>query len=79
MFDQGKLNTMTIWEQLDHEVQYTPTRKFLTLVPILLFVLSTYYSEFRAPELYINIGALALLLVSKLSRMHMVRVFGINR
>jgi len=38
MWDQGKYAKLTMWEQLDKEVQYTPTRKLFTLVPIVLFI-----------------------------------------
>jgi hypothetical protein len=34
--DQGKVRSLTHWEQIDDGVQFTSTRKFLTLVPIIL-------------------------------------------
>lgn len=30
---------MTFWEQIDDGVQYTATRKFFTVVPVVLFLL----------------------------------------
>ena len=34
--DQGKSRQLTQWEQLDHGEQFTNTKKFLTVVPIVL-------------------------------------------
>lgn len=41
-FEEGKrkYERYTFWEQLDNGVQWTPTRKFLLLVPIGLYVFS---------------------------------------
>jgi len=34
--DQGDARKLTQWEQLDQGKQFTPTKKFLTIVPIVL-------------------------------------------
>ena len=34
--DQGLARQLTTWEQIDFGVQFTRTRKFLTVVPIAL-------------------------------------------
>eukprot|EP01027_Heterolobosea_sp_BB2_P027433 GEZU01042828.1.p1 GENE.GEZU01042828.1~~GEZU01042828.1.p1 ORF type:complete len:124 (+),score=27.20 GEZU01042828.1:143-514(+) len=34
--DQGKFDKLTFWEQLDNQKQFTPTRKFLIVVPVIL-------------------------------------------
>ncbi len=34
--DQGLARRLTHWEQIDYGVQFTRTRKFLTIVPIIL-------------------------------------------
>lgn len=34
--DQGKFRYRTVWEQLDYGVQFSPSRKFLTVVPVVL-------------------------------------------
>ena len=34
--DQGTARKQTQWEQLDQGKQFTPTKKFLTIVPIVL-------------------------------------------
>ena len=38
---------MTFWEQLDDGVQNTSNRKFLTLVPVVLFLLATHGTDYR--------------------------------
>ncbi len=34
--DQGKARSLTVWEQLDHGIQFSASKKFLTVVPIAL-------------------------------------------
>ncbi|GAA6085423.1 ORM1-like protein 3 [Tachysurus ichikawai] len=38
--DQGKARLLTHWEQMDYGVQFTASRKFLTITPIILFHIS---------------------------------------
>lgn len=35
--DQDKYAKLTMWEQLDQGIQFSPTRKLLTVVPIVLY------------------------------------------
>ena len=77
--DQGKYDSLTFWEQIDSEVQGTGTRKFFMLVPVVLFFLASHGSEYDRQPLGINLGVLVVLLVAKLSSMHRVRIFGINK
>uniref|UniRef100_A0A7N4PCN6 ORMDL sphingolipid biosynthesis regulator 3 n=1 Tax=Sarcophilus harrisii TaxID=9305 RepID=A0A7N4PCN6_SARHA len=37
--DQGKARLLTHWEQMDYGVQFTASRKFLTITPIVLSVI----------------------------------------
>ena len=34
--DQAKFRYLTVWEQMDYGVQFSASRKFLTIVPIVL-------------------------------------------
>ncbi|KAJ0064371.1 hypothetical protein NL108_006384, partial [Boleophthalmus pectinirostris] len=34
--DQGKARLLTHWEQMDNGIQFTASRKFLTISPIVL-------------------------------------------
>lgn len=35
--NQGEYSALTLWEQIDDGQQFTPTRKFLTAFPIILY------------------------------------------
>ncbi|KAF7730242.1 hypothetical protein EC973_002485 [Apophysomyces ossiformis] len=77
--NQGAYDGLTLWEQIDGGVQFTATRKFLTAVPIALFLLSTHYTHYDVFLFGINFTALLVVLVAKLPIMHRVRVFGIGK
>ena len=77
--NQGEYGALTLWEQIDGGRQFTPTRKFLTAFPIVLFLVSTHYSRYDLVTFGINFGVLVIQLVAKLPAMHLVRIFGINR
>ncbi|CAO3590894.1 unnamed protein product [Absidia cylindrospora] len=77
--NQGAYDGLTLWEQIDGGVQFTATRKFLTAVPIALFLLSTHYTHYDVFLFGINFTALLIVLVAKLPIMHRVRVFGIGK
>jgi uncharacterized membrane protein YjdF len=78
-FDQGDYDGLTLWEQIDDGQQFTPTRKFLTAVPTILFLLSTHYTHYDVPTFCINFISLVAVLIAKLPSMHRVRIFGINK
>jgi len=69
---------MTIWEQLDHETMWTPTRKVFTAIPIVLTLLAIHYNDYSPVEFALNIFALLIALIPKLPGMHLVRLFDIN-
>lgn len=45
-FNGGAYDNLTMWEQINDETLYTPARKFLIMVPIGLFLVSTHYSHY---------------------------------
>ncbi|KAJ3304177.1 hypothetical protein HDV03_003027 [Kappamyces sp. JEL0829] len=77
-FSSNEYEGLTMWEQIDNGQQFTPTKKFLTGLPIVLFLLSTHYSHYDLPTFLVNFSTLLLVLVAKLPVMHKVRIFGIN-
>lgn len=77
--DQGKARLMTAWEQIDYGQQFTTTRKFITIVPIVLFILTSFYTKYDFNHFAINLATLLLVLIPKLPQFHMVRLFGINK
>ena len=54
--DQGKSRYQTVWEQLDYGVQFSASKKFLTVVPIVLWVRLHFTSvSFRPQIVRLNI------------------------
>eukprot|EP01137_Pigoraptor_chileana_P033497 Opistho-2@24455 len=76
--DQGKYDTWTHWEQIDGGQQFTSTKKFLTSIPIVLFLISTHYSTCDNLLFAVNFLSVAIVLISKLPQLHKVRLFWNN-
>eukprot|EP00128_Syssomonas_multiformis_P016208 Colp12_sorted_trinity150504_noHs@1542 len=76
--DQGKYNRLTLWEQLDEGKQFTSTRKFFTLVPIILFLVTIQHLN-SFTSFTLNFLSLAAVLIAKLPQMHRVRIFGLMK
>ncbi|KAF8774812.1 ORM1-like protein 3 like protein [Argiope bruennichi] len=70
--DQGKVRYLTHWEQIDNGVQFTATRKFLTIVPIVLFFLASFYTKYDRMHFLVNFSSLIIVLLPKLPQFHMV-------
>jgi hypothetical protein len=47
-FNGGAYDNLNMWEQIDDGDQYTPAKKFLLSVPIMLFLLSTVAGTFAS-------------------------------
>jgi len=77
--DHGEFDGLTLWEQMDNGAQFTPSKKFLTALPIILFLVSTHYTHYDATLFCINLVPLIVVLIGKLPAMHRVRFFGINK
>lgn len=78
-FNQNEVEGLTLWEQIDYGAQFTPTKKFLTAIPILLFLISTHYTHYNFTIFLINATSVVIVLIGKLPIMHKVRIFGINK
>ncbi|KAK4752238.1 hypothetical protein SAY87_021036 [Trapa incisa] len=76
--DQGIYNRLTWWEQIDNGKQLTRNRKFLTVVPLVLFLIASHTTDYKNPMLIFNTLAVIVLVVAKFPNMHKVRIFGIN-
>uniref|UniRef100_A0A8V0ZYN0 ORMDL sphingolipid biosynthesis regulator 3 n=1 Tax=Gallus gallus TaxID=9031 RepID=A0A8V0ZYN0_CHICK len=77
--DQGKARLLTHWEQMDYGVQFTASRKFLTIMPIVLYFLTSFYTKYDRIHFVINTISLMSVLIPKLPQFHGVRIFGINK
>ncbi|KAJ6844966.1 ORM1-like protein 2 isoform X2 [Iris pallida] len=76
--DQGIYNCLTWWEQMDNGKQLTSNRKFLTVVPVVLYLIASHTTDYQHPMLALNTLAVFVLVVAKFPNMHKVRIFGIN-
>ncbi|KAK6158915.1 hypothetical protein DH2020_006234 [Rehmannia glutinosa] len=76
--DQGIYNALTWWEQMDNGKQLTRNRKFLTVVPVVLYLIASHTTDYQHPMLFFNTLAVLILVVAKFPNMHKVRIFGIN-
>lgn len=70
----GAYDELTLWEQIDDGAQYTPAKKWLFCVPIVLFLASTHYTNYNPWLFAINISSLILVLIPKLPQLHRQRV-----
>ncbi|KAK1341052.1 hypothetical protein QTO34_017453 [Cnephaeus nilssonii] len=77
--DQGKARLLTHWEQMDYGLQFTSSRKFLSISPIVLYLLASFYTKYDAAHFLINTTSLLSVLLPKLPQFHGVRLFGINK
>lgn len=80
-FNAGAYDNLNMWEQIDNGDQYTPAKKFLLTVPILLYVclpdtpaytdtrsflLSTHYTHYDLTYFTINCLAVLAVVIPKL-------------
>ncbi|KAJ5544712.1 hypothetical protein N7461_007016, partial [Penicillium sp. DV-2018c] len=73
-FNAGAYDNLNMWEQIDNGDQYTPAKKFLLCVPILLFLLSTHYTHFDLTHFTINFLATLAVVIPKLPFSHRLRI-----
>jgi len=76
---QGREREFTVWEQMDNGMQYSESKKFFTVVPIILFFLGSFYSKYDHGHFIVNVIFLLLCIIPKLPMFHGVRLFGINK
>jgi ORMDL family len=65
-FNAGAYDNLNMWEQIDNGDQYTPAKKFLLSVPVILFLLSTHYTHYDLTYFLINFLALMAVVIPKL-------------
>lgn len=65
-FNAGAYDHLNMWEQIDDGDQYTPAKKFLLSVPIVLFLLSVHFSRYDLTCFIINLMATLAVVIPKL-------------
>jgi len=77
--DQGRFAHLTFWEQIDHGRQNTSTKKLLTAIPVVLYLLASMETEWNTALLLVNGVFTVIAVLGKLPFMHKARIFGINK
>ncbi|GAA5866735.1 hypothetical protein JCM3774_001976 [Rhodotorula dairenensis] len=75
--NSGVYDNLTLWEQIDSGAQYTPAKKWLTTLPIVLFLVSTHYTRYDSHPALFTLNLCALLFVGlapKLPAFHRLRI-----
>ncbi|GAA6059082.1 hypothetical protein JCM10212_002053 [Sporobolomyces blumeae] len=75
--NSGVYDNLTLWEQIDSGAQYTPAKKWLTTLPIVLFLVSTHYTRYDSHPWLFSLNLVALVLVGlapKLPVFHRLRI-----
>ena len=65
-FNAGAFDNLNLWEQIDNGDQYTPAKKFLLAVPVVLFLVSTHYTHYDLMYFVINFLATLAVVIPKL-------------
>jgi hypothetical protein len=65
-FNSGAYDNLNMWEQIDNGDQYTPTKKYLLSVPIILFLISTHYTHYALGTFCLNLLATIAVIIPKL-------------
>jgi len=78
-FDQGECRCLTHWEQINHGKQWTNTRKFLIIFPVVLFCMSQHYAGYGFEHFLWTAPSFLLQFIAKQPAMHMKRLFGLNK
>jgi len=74
----GDYRELTFYEQIDEGHPWTPTKKFLMMVPTALFMAASVATDYDTKHLLINFPIWATLILAKLPELDRVRIFGIN-
>jgi ORMDL family len=77
----GGYKRETHFEQLDSstEFSWTGQKKFLFVMPIILFLLTCLYTENSEAHFLANFISLIVVILPKLPSFHHVRILGINK
>lgn len=77
-FNAGAYDNLNMWEQIDNGDQYTPAKKFLLSVPILLFLISTHYTHYDLTYFIVNFLATMAVVIPKLPSVRALRYLTIR-
>jgi hypothetical protein len=78
-YEQGEMNGMTTWEQLESTKDTSNAKRALFLVPTVLCYLACHFADYDLDVVLWNVGVWCVCILYKLPCMNGVRVLGINR
>ena len=76
-FNAGAYDNLNLWEQIDNGDQYTPSKKFLLSVPVVLFLVSTHYTHYDLGYFTVNILATLSVVIPKLPAVRLAQTFSL--
>jgi hypothetical protein len=78
--DDGRYDSLTWWEQIDNGEQNTNNRKFLTLIPLVLLIVTFKVTSDAGAYLCLGSSVFlsSILLIAKTPAMYRRRLFGLN-
>lgn len=75
-FNGGAYDNLTMWEQIDGETLYTPSRKFLILLPIALFLICSKFFQNNLQLFCFNLMITFLMgILPKVPLLHRIRIY----
>jgi hypothetical protein len=77
--EQGEMNALTVWEQLEATQGTKPVRQVLLIVPTVLTYTACLSAQYDTKVVSANIVLWIVAIAAKLPFMNGVRIFGINR
>jgi hypothetical protein len=77
--EQGEMNALTVWEQLEATQGTKPVRQVLLIVPTVLTYTACWAAQYDKNTSILNIVLWLVAIAAKLPFMNGVRIFGINR
>jgi hypothetical protein len=77
--EQGEMNALTVWEQLEATQGTKPVRRVLLIVPTVLTWAACWAAQYDTNTSLLNIILWLVAIAAKLPFMNGVRIFGINR
>jgi hypothetical protein len=78
-YEQGEMNAMTFWEQLDSTEGTSNARTVLLIIPTLLCYAACHFVNYNIQWSVLNVCVWLICILGKLPFMNGVRIMGINR
>lgn len=76
--DHGANSTLTFWEQIDTQAEFSTACNFLIIFPLAIALITMDACEWELALVWINLIPPVVLGIAKLPFMHKVRIFGVN-